>query len=90
MQIGGERGTRTLDLGIMSCDFEQKSLLIQSLSNVLSGSVPVFVRIFPGDCPYMRTKSDTVIGRSAAILYFLILFAHGCAGGENILAFRSL
>jgi len=45
----------------MSSDFKQKSLLIQSLSHALSGSVPVFVRIFPGDFSYVRTKSDTVI-----------------------------
>ncbi len=51
----------------MRSDFKQKSLLIQSLSDVLSGSVPVFVRIFPGDFSYVRTKSDTVIGRSAAM-----------------------
>jgi hypothetical protein len=65
--IGGERGTRTLDLGIMSSDFNQKSLLIQSLSRLLSDSMPVFVRIYPDDFSCVRTKSDTVIGRSAAM-----------------------
>jgi hypothetical protein len=65
---GGERGTRTLDLGIMSSDFKQKSLLTQSLSDVVSGSVPVFVRISPGNFSYVRTKSDTVMGLTAEAL----------------------
>jgi integrase len=65
---GGERGTRTLDLGIMSSDFKQKSLLTQSLSDVVSGSVPVFVRISPGNFSYVRTKSDTVMGFTAEAL----------------------
>jgi hypothetical protein len=51
----------------MSSDFKQKSLLIQSLSHVLSGGVPVFVRILPDDFSYVRTKRDPVIGRSAAM-----------------------
>ena len=61
-------GTRTLDLGIMSSDFKQKSLLTRSLSDVLSGSVPVFVRISPGNFSYVRTKSDTVMGFTAEAL----------------------
>ena len=52
----------------MSSDFKQKSLLTQSLSDVLSGSVPVFVRIFPGNFSYVRTKSDTVMGLTAEAL----------------------
>ena len=61
--FGGERGTRTLDLGIM-----RKSLLTQSLSDVVSGSVPVFVRIFPGSFSHVRTKSDTVMRFTAEAL----------------------
>jgi hypothetical protein len=41
--------------------------LIQSLSHLLSDSMPVFVRIYPDDFSFVRTKSDTVIGRSAAM-----------------------
>jgi hypothetical protein len=52
----------------MSSDFKQKSLLTQSLSDVLSGGVPVFVRIFPGNFSYVRTKSDTVRGLTAEAL----------------------
>src|ERR1700688_748571 len=68
VDFGGERGTRTLDLGIMSSDFKQKSLLTQSLSDVLFGSAPVFVRIFPGNFSCVRTKSDTVMGFTAEAL----------------------
>jgi hypothetical protein len=66
--IGGERGIRTLDLGIMSSAFKQKSLLTQSLSDVLSRSVPAFVRIFPGNFSYVRTKTDSVMGFNAEAL----------------------
>jgi hypothetical protein len=35
---------------------------------LVSGSVPVFVRISPGNFSYVRTKSDTVMGFTAEAL----------------------
>jgi hypothetical protein len=57
---GGERSTRTLDLGIMSSDFTHKSLFIQSLGDEPFGRAPVFVRVFTYDLACGGTKSDTV------------------------------
>jgi len=33
---------------------------LEPSTSALSGGVPVFVRIFPDDFSYVRTKSDTV------------------------------
>jgi hypothetical protein len=60
IDFGGERGTRTLDLGIMRSDFKHKSLLIQLLDDEILDRAPVLVRIYPDDSSYVRTKSDTV------------------------------
>ena len=46
----------------------QKAILIQLLSTDASDRATVFVRIFPDDFSYVRTKSDTVMGLTAEAL----------------------
>jgi hypothetical protein len=60
IDFGGERGTRTLDLGIMSSDFERKPLLFQQLSTRPIDRTPVPARIYPANFACGGTKSDTV------------------------------
>lgn len=59
----GERGTRTLDHGIMSSAFAQIDIFIQSLGTDAFDRAPVFARIFPVDFACVGTRSDTVIDR---------------------------
>jgi hypothetical protein len=55
------RGTRTLELGIVSSGLAQKSLVIKSVAVCQFGRAPVFARIFSADFVSGGTKSDTVL-----------------------------
>jgi hypothetical protein len=53
-------GLETLDLGIMSSDFERKPLPFQHLSTRPIERTPLLVRIYPANFACGGTKSDTV------------------------------
>jgi hypothetical protein len=59
--FSGERGTRILNLGIISSGLAQKSVVIKSVVVCQFDRAPVFVRIFSADFVSAGTKRDTVV-----------------------------